>query len=447
MANDPRPRGWSEVTDEEKQQICDAYATQTNPELCANFNVNRQALEAAARMFPEDKRFKTGATRRRAYLNRTKRSMSNALDEEAETGDDPADALAKHRVQEELSALRKVRKEKLDADVWTETVVRALKAQLPRLAPTSLAPPPPSLPPTSEHVLLLSDLQLGSHVDPDEMGGLSEYGWDIFLRRLARLESEIVAINRSAQTPVRRLNILALGDMADGMSIFRGQPYELDADISRQVTEGPWEISQMIVRLLETCYDRCAIYCVYGNHGRVTERKEATPVLASWDYIFMRFLEQFTANQLDKDDRRRVSFTFAKSWWLLVERLGTRFLMLHGDDVKSWLGTPFYGLEKSRQRYVNLIQQHLPPSSGPVTFDILCVGHHHTPAYIETSSGPILLNGCWPGGSKFSAKVLQAASPPAQWFAEIRDHGGLSALWNIALADPDETREVEIVTD
>jgi len=441
------PRGWSELNHEEKQQVCDAYATQTNPELCATFNLNRQALESASRMFPDDKRFKTGATRRRAYLNRTKRSMDNALESEGETGDDPADVLAKHRVQEELSALRKVRKEKLDADVWTETVINALEAQLPRLSPTPHSPPPSEDSVVSEHILLLSDLQLGSHIDSDEMGGLSEYGWEVFLRRLERLESEIQSIKDGhGGGAVRRLNILSLGDMADGISIFRGQPYELDRHVAQQVTEGPWEIAQMLVRLLAS-YDEIAVYCVYGNHGRVTERKEATPTTASWDYIFGRFMEQFTANQLNERDRRRIQFTFAASWWLLLERLGTRILMIHGDDVKSWNQLPYYGLERARQRYVNLIQQHLPPSSGPVTFDILCCGHHHTPAYIETSSGPILLNGCWPGGSKFSAKVLQAASAPAQWFGEIREHGGLSALWNIALANPDEMREVEIVTD
>ena len=81
-------------------------------------------------------------------------------------------------------------------------------------------------------------------------------------------------------------------------------------------------------------------------------------------------------------------------------------------------------------------------NGGVASRDRSSAGAHHTPAYIETSSGPILLNGCWPGGSKFSEKVLQAASPPAQWFFGIHPTFGISGLWNLALSRPEEFRSL-----
>jgi hypothetical protein len=443
-------RGWAELTKEEKADIETAYPTMTNAEIVDQWGVNRQALTRAARGFAEENRFKTQATRRRAYADRSRAVLDQHSDGDSDTPEaepDPAAEIETHRVQAELRELRRVKRSKLDSDVWTKTVISAIEEQLPHLAPTTRRPEPSPEPVTSEHFLVLSDLQLGSHVDVSEMGGLSVYSWEVFLDRLRRLEAEIVAIKQAhGGRAIRRLNILGLGDYADGQSIFRGQPFEIDRHVVQQNTEGPWEISQMLVRLLAE-YDSIVMYTVYGNHGRLTERREAAPTHASWDFIFVKFLENMTSLSLDKQDRRRVQFVFADSWWLLVERLGCRLLLLHGEDIRSSLSIPYYGMERTRQRMTNLLQQHLPPNSGPITFDVMCTGHFHTPAFISTASGPILMSGCWPGASKFSAKTMQAASAPSQWFGEIREGRGISALWNVALSDPDETREIEVITD
>jgi hypothetical protein len=442
------PRFWSALTDREQDQIREVYSDQTNDEICVEFNVQRSSLESAARRFPRDQRFKSGKTRTRAYLDRSKTKVESSLEDVKADEDPTATELERHRIEAELRDLRKVRRQKLDQEVWTATVIKALSEQIPRLAPTQKTPPPPPKGSLEEHALLLSDIQLGSRVEEEETGGLSAFGWDIFCERNARMESAIRSIRdtQRSSVPVKRLNIFGLGDYGDGHEIFKGHPWELDMHVAQQVTEGPWVIAQTIVRLLDL-FSEIHFFTVYGNHGRVGQKREATPVLASWDYIFVRFLELMTGPQPDAEGKPRITFHYAQSWWSLVERMGLRFLMIHGDDVKSWMNLPYYGLERARTRWAHLIQQHLPPESGPVTFDVMLVGHHHTPAYIETASGPILLNGCWPGGSKFSEKVLQAASPPAQWYFGIHPTHGISGLWNLALSAPSEFREVSIVTD
>jgi hypothetical protein len=441
--NSDEARYWSELTPEEQAEIRNAYPDKTNDEVCATWNVQKTSLESAARRFPKDKRFKTRATRKRAYLDRTKHAIKVGDEDDEEPN---ATELERHRLGAELRDLRKVRRQKLDQEVWTETVIRALSEQVPRLAPTRAEPPPPPPGSLEEHALILSDIQLGSRVDEEETGGLSAFSWEIFCERNARMEAAIRSIRDTQQKiPVKRLNIFGLGDYGDGHEIFKGHPWELDMHVAQQVTEGPWEIAQTLVRLLDL-FEEIHFFTVYGNHGRVGQKREATPVLASWDYIFVRFLELMTGPQPNAEGKPRITFHYAQSWWSLVERMGLRFLLIHGDDVRSWMNLPYYGLERARTRWANLIQQHLPPESGPVTFDVMLCGHHHTPAYIETASGPILLNGCWPGGSKFSEKVLQAASPPAQWYFGIHPHG-ISGLWNLALSAPSEFREVFIETD
>lgn len=445
---DPALRGWGELSVAEKEEIEANYTTMTNVEIIAKWRVNRQALTRAARGFAEEHRFKTAATRRRAYADRTRSVLEQGAAEEigAEAEPDPAEEVDAHRIQAELKELRRVRRAKLDSDVWTKTVIEALRAELPRIAPTPHHPPPYDGEPTRELGLVLSDIQLGSHVDEKEMGGLSAYSWEHFLSRLRRLEEQIVQIKESrGGEEIQRLSVFGLGDYGDGNAIFASHPWALEHHVAYQNTQGPLELSGFLVRLLEH-FETVSFTSVYGNHGRVGDKGADPHVQASWDYIFVKFLEIMTENQLGPDERRRIRFAYAESWWMLVERLGVRFLSIHGQQVRAWNQLPYYGLERARQRYVNLIQQHLPPSSGPVTFDVLLCGHHHTPAFIETSSGPILLNGCWPGGSKFSAEVMQAASPPAQWVFEITEGLGLSGLWNVQLA-PGEHREVSIVRD
>jgi hypothetical protein len=440
------PRTWGELSDEDKQKLEDAYASHTNTELCKEYDIGRRALERAARGFEDDKRYKTPEARHRAYQQREEARTPYSLPDGAKE-EDPARDLEEHRLQAELRDLRKLRQKRLDEDVWTETVIKALADELPRVPPTRARPSPQPDGSLEEHALLLSDIQLGSRVDEKETGGLSAFSWEIFQERNQRMELAIRAIRdtQKSRVPVRRLNVFGLGDYGDGHEIFKGHPWELDMHVARQVTEGPWEIAQTLVSLLDL-YEEIHFFTVYGNHGRVGQKKEATPVLASWDYIFVRFLELMTGSQVTSEGAPRISFHYAHSWWSLVERMGLRFLLIHGDDVRSWMNLPYYGLERARTRWANLIQQHLPPDAGPVTFDVMLVGHHHTPAYIETASGPILLNGCWPGGSKFSEKVLQAASPPAQWFFGIHPTHGISGLWNLALSAPSEFREVTIDT-
>lgn len=437
------PRRWSELSDAEQAAVRQEYRHKTNGELAEQYDTTRARLAHAAERWPREERLKTPETRRRAYdtIDRVGSSVEPRS---------PDKARETHRAQAELKELRRLKRSHLDEQVWTHTVIEALQAQIPRLS--EVVQPARHKRRTDnqalrveEHALVLSDIQLGSAVEATETGGLSEFSWPVFQQRAARLESAIRSVNESLYTrqPVQRLNVFGLGDYVDGHNIFKGHPWELDLHVAEQVTAGPHEIAQILARLLDT-YESIHFYTVFGNHGRVGQAREAAPTLANWDYIFVRFLELMTEKQRDSAGKRRVTFHYSSSWWQLIERLGFRFLCIHGEDVKSWMSLPYYGFDRARARYTSLIQQHLPRGSGPVTFDMMVAGHHHTPAYISTSSGPILLNGAWPGGSKFSEKVLQSASAPAQWFLGIHEVYGITGLWNLSLSHPDEMREVHI---
>jgi len=354
--------------------------------------------------------------------------------EEPETADAPSDGdrkkTAQMRRELERKELRKLRNKKTFFEIVAEDIISAITA----------LPPPPK--PKRQHLKLntrqapeeiatmISDCQIGQLVDVGESGGLGGYSTDIFLERLEFFKAsqkKIFEIHTS-NTPCPAHNLFFLGDIVDGTTIFKGQQRQTDIHTVKQVIVAVKSLAEYISWLAGLYPWQINVYGVIGNHGRVGDRGVESP-LNNFDYLIYWMLDKW----LEGHDN--VSVYPSESWYQIVERMGWAFLLVHGDDTRSWAGIPFYGLLRSAANYRRMF---VDANQG---YNYLLCGHHHREAEIEDH---IIMNSNWVGGSELSMKRMQAAGAPTQTMFGIHPDFGITWKRNIKLIPPQKRRAKRI---
>jgi len=336
----------------------------------------------------------------------------------------------KMRERLDLAELAALKKRKTLFEIIGENILRAVQA----------IPPPKTLPPekllfnkkheTEEMALMFSDSQIGQLVDQQESGGLGAYSIDIFLERLEFLKVSLKKIFEIHldNTPYPVFNIFFLGDIVEGSTIFPGQERQTDMHVVEQVMFAVDKIAEFVAWVAALFPWKVECFCVVGNHGRVGKKGEQSP-LNNFDLLTYAFMKE----RLQKFSN--VEVHISKSWWMLVERMKHSFLLVHGDDIRAWMGIPYYGIERSESRYQKMLGR---TGEG---FHYFCCGHHHQEAAIKSR---IFANGSWVGGSEFSIKTLQAASAPTQLLFSVHPVFGVTWERNIQLQDPAKLEPITI---
>lgn len=304
------------------------------------------------------------------------------------------------------------------------------------LAAIRALPPPSALPPerlvmhkkqeSEEMILKLSDIQIGQLVDARESGGLGGYSVEIFLERLEFLKASLKKIFEIhlPNTPYPVFNVFFLGDIIEGSTIFKGQQRQTDIHSVEQVLLAVRELSSLIAWIASLYPWRVKCYCVIGNHGRIGDKGEQSP-LNNLDFLVYKFMEKW----LEK--YKNIEFHVSESWYMIVEKLGRRHLLVHGDDIKSWMSIPFYGLERSDSRFRAMFKDF------DAMHDYIHTAHHHQSASIR---GNQFMNGTWVGGSELSIKTMQVVSLPTQTLQSIHHKFGVTWTRDIQLCDPAQNK-------
>jgi hypothetical protein len=315
-----------------------------------------------------------------------------------------------------------------------QLLIDALKesaAELPLIKPRLAAPAKTVQGDEEEVVLLFGDTQIGEVVDPLTTGGLGHYNRDVFQSRLDTLRLKVEKIIRSHQTyqPINTLNIFGLGDFVEGMDIYQGQSFHIDMHVIHQVLWGAQLVADFIVYLLGVV-GHINLFGVLGNHGRIG-RKGQFPTTASMDFLFLKQIEIILAKYIEEG---LITAEFPETWFQLVERMDQRFLLVHGDDIRSWMSIPFYGADRAVSRWNDLINQK---------FDFFIFGHHHTHGEWEKNAKEVIANASFVGTNEYSAKQLNVGGRPSQkMFAIHPDHG---KTWQYRLMLDDNEPEREII--
>jgi hypothetical protein len=180
-----------------------------------------------------------------------------------------------------------------------------------------------------------------------------------------------------------------------------------------------------MIRRLATRFPEIDVDFIGGNHGRIGKFGDE------------RFYDNFDliTGQIVTQGLVDLPNVQCKVWTTphALVQIGASLVHLHhGDKVKSFMGLPYYGLERAASRWTGLHQQF---------FKYIMVGHWHNPAAWDTNSGAeIIVNGSFFTGSAYSVNDLGLATPAAQWAFFLHRERGITARYKVGLSEESITR-------
>lgn len=270
-------------------------------------------------------------------------------------------------------------------------------------------------------VLMISDIQAGTYISSEASGGLNEYNWNILEKQFDQLYiglEEIVTRHKMV-APIKSLHVHLIGDIVEGYDIFKGQTRQID----REITEQAIGVKDLLCDFLQKAlhlFDKIHVVAVPGNHGRIGTKGENLHYV-SWDYIVYKWMESELKNF------KNITWQISKSWWQIDTIYGYNFLMFHGDDIKSWQGIPYYGIDRAAKNYHELLELL------GLKYNYLEIGHFHVPSELSGVTTEKFVNGCWPGGSLYSMKGLVTANYPVQKLFAVHPTQGVTYRYPIKL--------------
>ena len=268
-----------------------------------------------------------------------------------------------------------------------------------------------------EHLVMhLSDGHHDAVVTRDDTGGLEEYNFPISMCRAERLVDATLKWTQRTLAPHFKfpsLTVLAYGDHTSGeIHGAVGRSY------FRNVFKNAHAIGQLhalMYRDLAPYFEQVNIIYVPGNHGRRSTKKDYHGAHDNWDYLIGKTAQMY-CREIDN-----ISFTIPNAFSANVDIGGVGFHIFHGDDIRSSLGIPWYGLEKRRHRLMALENVR---DGVPIRY--YCCGHFHRPGSTTEVNGEMLINGAWPATDAYAYNSLAGFTEPSQLIHGVNKNYGIT---------------------
>jgi hypothetical protein len=320
-------------------------------------------------------------------------------------------------INRDMSIKKSLDKYRLQADIIADKLYQAAR-KLPVAEPPSYTPSNKNHRTDEDMALMLSDLHIGHEHNLEETGGLSEYNVDVFCQRLENLKQAVTDIKElhSKLYKIRKLHIFSLGDIVDGANTAGAwSQVWIDTPIFDQVMLGYRKIADFVYYML-TLFEEVEFYGLYGNHGRIAPNG-AEKKYNNFDLFCYKYLE------IEFKNEPRIKFNIEKSWWMMKEIQNHKFLLVHGDDVKS-KNPPVTSFLDFERKMTGIIRQ-IPNYT-------LC-GHFHNCSEYTTHNGRVLMNGSFVGADVYSLTNQMPGNSPEQKIFGIHPKIGITWTYNINL--------------
>ena len=281
-----------------------------------------------------------------------------------------------------------------------------------------------------ELVLCLGDIHAGEVVKAEELNDLNEYNFNILTHRLKALAGSVIDIakNKLSGYTFRKLHILGMGDWVSG-TIHEELVESADGNIIEWTMNLAYIVAQMI-RELAVEFEEIEFVGIVGNHGRLHRKPRFKARYVNWDYVCYQMMSALLTKQTN------VKCTIPKSFWHLHEINNHQFLIIHGDNINSSLGIPWYGI----QRMVANLKELL--ASKDQKFDYMVLGHFHNYGLLDRVKGELIINGSLIGGNEFSVGKMFTSSEACQHFCGIHPKRGMTFRYKINVQHVDCSGEL-----
>lgn len=256
--------------------------------------------------------------------------------------------------------------------------------------------PPIIKPPKSDKRKAKAEIALLHSTDWQIGKTTVDYNMEIAYERIKMMCEKVIEITNlhRASTPVREVHLMLGGDMVEGISIFPGQAWEIEAHLFEQLFYTVDLIVAIVTTLLAE-FDSVVVWEEAGNHGRIG-RKGENPAGDNIDRIAYKIAMERLVKQ-----NKRLTWNAMDSWHQIVEIGNYRALLVHGDEIASVGGI------------VRKVQQW---QSGVVApFRDCYMGHFHRPdTYTLASGGSVYITGSIESSNEYANLVMAATGRPSQ---------------------------------
>jgi hypothetical protein len=247
-------------------------------------------------------------------------------------------------------------------------------------------------------VPLVSDWQVGEVVKA-EACSWGEFNWKIAQRRVETYAREFVQWIDAMRSgyAVKDVTVVVLGDMIsgdihDGLRVTNEFPIPVQA-----VNAG--DLLATFASLLAAHAEHVKIEFVgLDNHGRLTKKAQwKDGGLNNMNYVVFHVARGRLARHVNVD------MTYHLDSPAYIDLDGRPVLAMHGHQFQSWMGIPYYGLQRYRgQKAIKHMEENKP------FYEIFCA-HWHNAARPPGA----IMNGCLPGTTELDSNKGRHG-PPSQ---------------------------------
>lgn len=281
---------------------------------------------------------------------------------------------------------------------------------------------------TEDIVMHLSDGHHDQIIVPEECGGLECHDFTTSICRAEHYVDTVLKWTQHTLAPqfhFPRLHIFAYGDHTSGEIHGHASRSYFRNSFKNSIAIG--QLHALMYRDLAAYFDEICIYYVAGNHGRRSVKKDFHGAHNNWDYLVAKTAELYC------QDLDNVQFVIPNAYMVNIDVNGIGFCIFHGDDIRSSLGIPWYGLEKRQQRLTAL-----GPSMG-TQIRYYCCGHFHRPGTLAELNGEMLINGPWVATDAYAFNSFAGYTEPTQLLHGVHAKKGVS--WRLPVKLRDKRRE------
>lgn len=324
-------------------------------------------------------------------------------------------------LEKELAAANKSR---VAVDVLCERVME-LAPRSYKTSPVQRALSKDSHSTPQSAVLLFSDTHVGKLVRAQQTLGLGNYDFELFLRRLWRLEQSASSILQDhTTTDVPEIVIPILGDMIDGALQHSVEAGQLNTLLAQFYSAGH-AMAQFFRNMSRLAPLR--IYGTVGNHTRWGNQKKmpSDNRASNLDMFLYLYIQALVRDIPD------IKFNLDWQPFACFDVQGFPFFCGHGDNLRGGdkiLGIPNHSIGRN----VSTINQ-LFSRAGKDTPAYFCYGHLHRPIELPHSKGEVLVNGSFVGIDGFALDQAFNSSYPLQKFFLMHPKFGRSACYELRL--------------
>jgi predicted phosphodiesterase len=233
-------------------------------------------------------------------------------------------------------------------------------------------------------VLMLSDWHIGEVIDAAEVENVNKFDFQIAEKGILGIVDDFlrwVELNRSIYT-IDQCAIFSLGDFVSG-NIHDELLATNEFPLPVQTAKAGVLLGECLRRIASRFVKVELFEVAADNHGRLVKKPQAKQRSSNnMSYLVYTVADAYASHC------KNIEIIKSTGTKMVAEVGGKKFLLEHGESIRGWQGTPYYGMSRSASR------ESVVRMGTSKEFDYMCIGHFHVPAFIEDR---IFVNGSLTG--------------------------------------------------